>query len=279
MGFFMFLTGVVMFYTYPEMHGFNDYAAYVKKKFIRLMPAYFLYAVVVAVGKTVVGTFASIENPVNGLDGLVRVFVCPMDSYCRSVWYVYTIFIFFVIVPILLKVFRQNLAILLVLALVLYCLPRVPWFALDQVCKHMFAFLLGGLAVRHYDAYVKMLDRYAWLFLSLFAVCVLSYFVVRVPKLLFVLCSIPAVHALVRIRSFQQQSVLDTLAKYTFPIYLMNTMAIGLIRVLVQKYWSWDGTNFLIVAPVLFVAGILIPILCHRLFIRNTPILQTIVQA
>jgi fucose 4-O-acetylase-like acetyltransferase len=279
MAFFMFLTGVVMFYSYPAMQTFQDYAAYVKKKFIRLIPAYFLFAFAIAAGKMVAAHFAYIENPMGGLDGFLRVFLCPMDSYCRSVWYIYAIFVYFVTIPILLKVFRQNLTILLALAFALYFVPRTPYFAQDAVCKHLFVFLLGGLAAQHYATYVNILDRYRWVFLSAFALCISAYFMVRVPRLLFALCSIPALHALARTEYVRRQHVLDVLAKYTFPIYLLNTIAIGCVRVLVQKYWSWDGVHFLVVAPLLFACGLFLPVLIHRVFIQNIRVLRTIVQA
>jgi fucose 4-O-acetylase-like acetyltransferase len=279
MAFFMFLTGVVMFYSYPVMETFQDYAAYVKRKFIRLIPAYFLFAFAIAAGKTAAAHFAYIENSVSGFDGFLRVFLCPNDSYCRSVWYIYAIFVYFVTIPILLKIFRQNLTILLVLALALYFVPRTPYFAQDAVCKHMFVFLLGGLAARHYATYVGILDKYRWVFVSAFALCLLAYFAVRVPRLLFALCSIPALHALVRREYVRRQRILDVFAKYTFPIYLMNTIVIGCVRVLVQKYWSWDGVRFVAVAPLLVACGLLVPIVIHRIFIQNTRGLRTIVQA
>jgi fucose 4-O-acetylase-like acetyltransferase len=279
MAFFMFLTGVVMFYSYPEMRTFGDYAAYVKKKFIRLIPAYCLFALIVAAGKMVAGRFAPIENSPGGLDGFLRVFLRPTDSYCRSVWYIYAIFIFFVTIPILLKIFQGNLKILLVIACGLYFVPRSPYFAQDAVCKHMFVFLLGGLAVQHYAGYVRMIDKYRWVFMAAFALCIAAYFMVRVPRLLFALCSIPALHALVRTDLGARQRVLDVLAKYTFPIYLMNTIAIGCVRVLVQKYWSWDGVHFVAVAPLLVVSGLLVPVLIHKIFIQNTRGLRTIIQA
>jgi fucose 4-O-acetylase-like acetyltransferase len=278
MAFFMFLTGVVMFHSYPEIHTLQDYAAYVKKKFIRLMPAYFLFALAVAVGKMIAATFAHIENPLGGLDGFLRVFLCPTDSYCRSVWYIYAIFIFFVTIPILLKIFQSNLTLLLTMALVLYFVPRSPYFAQEAVCKHMFVFLLGGLAVRHYAAYVRILDTYRWVFMAAFAACIVAYFMIRVPRLLFALCAIPAGHALVRTEYGKRQQVLDVLAKYTFPIYLMNTIAIGCLRVLVQKYWSWDGVHFIVVAPLLLASGLFLPIIIHKVFIQNTRGLRTVIQ-
>lgn len=279
MAFFMFITGVVTFYTYPEMRTFKDYATYVKKKFIRLIPAYFLIALIIAAGKAIVGRYAYIENPVSGVHDLIGAFLHPADSYCSSVWYIYTIFIYFLIVPIMLKLVKQRLEVLLVLAFVLYFLPRSPYFAESTVAQYMFVFLLGGWAVQHYSAYLHIIDRYCWVFFSVFATCIVLYFMTDIPKLLFGLCSIPALHSLVRLRVFETDSLLRLCAQYAFPIYLANTMVIGFLRVLVQKYWSWDGTNFLVVAPSLFVIVLLAPIAIHRIFIRNTPVLKTIIQA
>lgn len=279
MAFFMFITGVVMFYTYPEMRTVRDYGAYVKKKFVRLIPAYVLTALVIAAGKAAAGRLAHIENPVNGLSDLAEAFLRPTDSYCTSVWYVYTVFIFFLTIPVLLKLVRGRLEILLAFALVLYFLPRTAYFAENAVAQYLFVFLLGGLAVRHYPDYLRIIDRYRAVFLVLLAGCMVLYFVTRVPKLLFGLCSIPALHSLVRLSMFDKDKRLSLLGQYAFPIYLMNTIVIGVVRVLVQKYWSWDGTNFLLVAPLLFAAGLVTPIVFHKSFIKNTPVLRVVIQA
>lgn len=279
MSFFMFITGVVTFYTLPDIRSFSDYAGYVRKKFIRLVPAYFLIALIIAAGKTLVGRYAHIENPVNGVHDLCDAFLRPAKSFCSSVWYVYTIFIYFLIIPVLLTLVKRRLDILLVVAFVVYFLPRSHYFAESSVAQYMFVFLVGGWAIQHYSLYLHVIDRYRWMFFGIFVACIGLYFIADIPKLVFGLCSIPALHSFVRLRIFDGDTLLKLFARYAFPIYLINTMAIGVVRVLVQTYWSWNGRNFLLVAPVLLVVGLATPIMVHRIFIKNTPVLNTIVQA
>lgn len=274
MAFFMYLTGFLMFYTYPGMRGFKDYVIYVKRKFVRLMPAFFLAALATTVGKMVIGAFAQLERPVSGLSEVAKATVFP-PGY---LWYIYVIFIYYLIIPILLKLFKQSLETLLVFAFAIHFMPRSPYFAQSQVFEFMFYFLLGAYAVRHRDSYFELIDRYVYLFMAVFVSCVLLYFVVDIPKLVFGVVSLPALHSLLRLRVCERMGLLERVGKYAFPIYLMNCMVTGFMIVVIQKYWSWDGKNFLVVAPVLFVSGLLLPIAVHKVFISKTPVLKTIIS-
>jgi fucose 4-O-acetylase-like acetyltransferase len=277
MPFLMFLTGLIMFYIYPAIETSQDYISYVKKKFFRLIPAYIIFALLIAVGKTLAGQFAYIENPVHGFKGFIDVFVCPNSSYARSLWYVYVVFIYFLIVPILLKLFKQNFEALLLFTLALYFVPRTQYFAQSQVFEYMFVFLCGCYAARHLNKYTVLIDQYSWVFNVAFAGFLILALQISVPKLMLGLLSIPALHSLVRWRTVERMRLLGYLGKFIFPIYLMNTMAIGFIKALVQKYWSWDGRNFLIVAPILLISGIVLPILVQKYFISRLPILKKVV--
>ncbi len=279
MAFFMFITGFVMFHTYPKMQTLEDYAHYVKKKWGRLMPAYLLFAVAITAGKTILGPFMQVSNPVNGLQDLVQVLVCPQRSCCRSLWYIYVVCVYFLIVPPLLVLFRQQLKLLLILALGAYFLPRSMYFCQTRVCEYMFVFLLGGYALQRRALYLDLIDRYSWAFCTVFAGCIMLSFVVDIPKLLFGLASIPALHSLVRSRIAEKTPVLAVLGKYAFPIYLLNSVVIGGLQTALQTWWSLDGPNFCIVVPVLLASGLLVPIISYNLFIRRVPVLRTVIRA
>jgi hypothetical protein len=53
---------------------------------------------------------------------------------------------------------------------------------------------------------------------------------------------------------------LMALGKYTFSIYLMNTIAIGSTKAVILKFIAWDGFNFIFIAPIILLSGLLIPI-------------------
>ena len=46
MPFFMYLSGVVMYYTYTPIKHLNSYCSYIGEKFFRLAPGFFLFAVI-----------------------------------------------------------------------------------------------------------------------------------------------------------------------------------------------------------------------------------------
>jgi fucose 4-O-acetylase-like acetyltransferase len=278
MSFFMFITGLVMFYTYPRIDTISDYLAYVRKKFIRFIPAYLLFAVVVWLGKFLFGMFSDVERPVTGLSDFVNVLIRPRYSHCGSLWYIYVCFIYFMVIPIMLKLVKQRIEFLLLFALVLYFVPGTTYFALDQVFEYIFVFLLGGYAACHLREYTGLIDRYSFLFLAVFVGALVLAFLFDIPKIMLGLLCLPALHSLVRWRIFERSFFLTTFGKYTFPIYLMNTMAIGVPSVMMRKYGFWDGPVSFIVVPVLLVSGLALPILAQKLFISRVPGLRSIIR-
>ena len=59
------------------------------------------------------------------------------------------------------------------------------------------------------------------------------------------------------------------LGRNTLTIYLMNSLAMGLVRGIALKVWGWDDWHFFVVAPILLTAGLLLPIIAQRvLFAR-----------
>jgi len=69
---------------------------------------------------------------------------------------------------------------------------------------------------------------------------------------------------------------LSFLGLYTYPIYLMNTITIGVTKGGVLKITSWDGYNFMIMFPLLLVAGLLFPILIKRYIFSRIQIIDRI---
>ena len=58
---------------------------------------------------------------------------------------------------------------------------------------------------------------------------------------------------------------LQFLGRNTLTIYLMSSLAMGLVRGIVVKVWGWDDWHFFVVAPLLLTSGLLLPIVVQRL--------------
>jgi len=53
-----------------------------------------------------------------------------------------------------------------------------------------------------------------------------------------------------------------------------DTIAIGVVKGSLLRVWSWDGVNFLAFAPILVLAGILIPITVKRVVLSRAVVLD-----
>ena len=62
MPFFMCLSGVTMYVSYRHVADAGAYFAYVRAKFLRLMPAFFLFGLLVLLGKEVASNFMPVDN-------------------------------------------------------------------------------------------------------------------------------------------------------------------------------------------------------------------------
>ena len=162
------------------------------------------------------------------------------------------------------------------MALAIHFLPVTDLFLLNRHGRVLVFVLLGAWAAQEYPQYTASVDRHAPLVAGIFAACLLLFMIPGVqarfdavgltamPKFIAGLLSIPAIHGLIRTTSLAHSRWLLTLGHYTFPIYLMNTITIGLVKGVLLKFFPWDGLNFLIYAPFLFAGGLLLPILIRE---------------
>src|SRR6185437_15390296 len=187
-----------------------------------------------------------------------------------------------ILTPPVLWLLRGRTTLFLALALILYVLPVPHVMYLDRIARFMSFFALGGLASDAGEAWLDLIDRYfAWALAALLGALWLSLTVFAAwnPDVALFVCgtlSMPALHGLVRHRYFSSSSLLLTLGVYSFVIYLLNTPFIGLVKGAMLKLLPWDGANFLLYAPVLTVAGTLLPILLKRYVLSRAPALDRI---
>jgi fucose 4-O-acetylase-like acetyltransferase len=280
MPFFMFLSGFVMFYSYKAINNRREYLSYVKKRFMRLMPAYFLFILIIYAGKLISERFVHVDNPVKTYQEIFGIFLYPTESFSVFLWYIYVLFLYYATVPILLKITKNNYTLLLVFSLVLsisiYFVTIPEIFALREYCEFLFVFILGGACALNHVLFFKFIRKYGLIFLFIFIalLCLVPFF--DLPKLLVGFFSIPALIYFVMI--IPESRPLQTLGNYLFPIYLMNTIFIGLAKgVLLKFFGTWDYANFYFMAPVIFAAGLFIPILIKKYLLPYIPFLNKII--
>lgn len=260
MAFFMFLSGVVFFLRARPQADFQAFLADVHKRFMRLMPAYFLFALIVFTGKWGAQALVHVDNPVTGWEDLLKIVLFPMQSISSSLWYIYVLFLFSVLGLALLSMTRGRIWPLVALGVALQFAPYIQFLGLGQFSKYFLFFALGGVTVAFWERYSYWVDR-IWLPALAGLVWVLATEMYAGNGWLFAaLLSIPALHGLCR-REFVGAGWLQFLGGMSFSIYLMNTIAIGATKAVLLKFTSWDGLNFVVLFfPALLIAGILLPV-------------------
>ncbi|MDP1563031.1 MAG: acyltransferase [Pirellulaceae bacterium] len=265
---FMFLSGLILAYSRKPITSLVNYGRYVSGKFKRLMPAYLLFSLVVFAGKILAGRFVHVDNAPESWLNYFDVVINPMGSYCAYLWYIQVLFLFYVIMPWGYYATRQRIHWLLPLCLFVHFVPLPGYLGLSSLGEYAFVFCLGCVAGDHYAAYSKWMSRHGAMFLIPFLGALLVATTWGIPKLLLGLLSIPACHVLVGLWAKDHWKIWATMGNYTFPIYLMNTLYIGVAKAVLFKFASWDGVNFFWFAPILLLAGVLGPIVTYEIYRR-----------
>ena len=277
MPFFMFLSGYIFFYAYNPIRTVRDYGRYAMRKFWRFVPAYLLFGGLMIAGKVIGEHFMHVDSPPESFwQGFVGILLRPSISHASSLWYVYALLAYQMLLPVGLRLSRDRLEPLLVGAFLLHFVGSTSLFCLDRICGHAFEFVAGAYAASCFSAWTALVDRFHRLTLATFIIILGVSVGWYVPSYPIALLSIPALHGLCRLPRWRTSSWLLLFGKYTFAIYLMNTIVIGLEKSLLVKFHLWTGPVFTLLAPLLLLSGIFVPILVKACVFSRIPSLDRI---
>lgn len=277
MPFFMFLSGLLFFRSLNPVQDWRGVGAAVGRRFWRLMPAYFLFAAIVIVGKWLAQHFVHVDNPVISWSGVIAVIFYPVDSPAAFLWYVHTLFLLSALSLVVMHAAGGRLAPLVMLAVGAQVVEFPDFLGFSRVSYFMPFFVAGGLAVTNWLRYVDHIDRFGKFWVLVFGAALVCYAVGFPATLLAAASSVPALHFASRRSAGTLRRLLVWLGGYSFAIYLMNTMAIGATKATLAPFFAWRGVEFaLVYAPVLMLAGLLLPVFAKRFFIPRLPWLDRI---
>lgn len=298
---FMFLSGAVMFYSYgflvwpnsnprkspwvykfPAFTSFGHYLKYLKKKFWRLMPGYLLFAFLIWISKSLASGLLVVDNPIESASEILLIFTKPQESYSGFLWYIYVLFAFYSLFPLGLWICQQKIfpiivtTSLLALWVAFYKAPTA-WFALDLMAQYAIFFALGGLYIKHRPSILEKIGGQRFIFILPFAFGIYSFLHnhqenYNIYKLLLGLSSLPAFLVLQGILPKLYQSFFLYLRQYTFSIYLMNTLSIGLVKGLFFRLTGSSYDLFYLIVIPLVLAGLFIPIFCQKFILSKIPV-------
>ncbi len=287
MPFFMYLSGYVTFLTGAARARPGTWLSLFGKRAVRLLVPFLIFGLSIAAGKAALAPYLHIDNPAKGgFTDFENLLWHTDQSVALSIWYMAVLFMLSCATPVLLWVLRGNTLALLAITAVLYLLPIPAILYLDRAATYFVFFVIGGIAAEAGGRWLRALDRnllWSWVaFLTVVTLGLVAYALgemsVSISLLVCGVASMPALHGLVRRAPLSSSQLLLTLGAFSFVIYILNTPAIGLAKALMWKVAPWDGVNFLIYAPALLAAGVLVPIAIKVWLFRRLPVFDRMTQ-
>jgi len=280
MPFFLYLSGMAAVYAGGILLLPFAWGRFTMGRARRLLAPFLVMGVLAVAGKCLAARVMFVDNmPPDVLDGLASLFWHTADSPALSIWYLFVLFVVSIAAPVLVWADGGRLRLLLAAGGLLFVMPLPAYLYLDHVGRYALFFALGVAAALD-ERWLGFVDRY-WRVLGVgFGVALVLIVVFGAswpvaPELLLVGgLSMPVLHGLVRNSVSLSAPVFLLLGRFSFMIYLFNTMFIGLAKGVLLHFAPWDGSNFLPAAMTLMLAGTLGPVALKQFVLRRSKILD-----
>jgi fucose 4-O-acetylase-like acetyltransferase len=282
MPFFMYLGGLVFFHIGDALNPRPNYGAYLIRRAERLLVPFLTLGLLILLGKFAAERFLYVDNkPASFADGLEALFWNTGQSPATSVWYIFVLFIYCGITPALVRLSQGRLWPALLLAAVLHCLP-VPAIAyLDRVAYFFVYFLIGCVAGKYLTPAMKFIDTTLPVSGVVFSVSLVLATMQVEPSLTGTICALSSlafIHGIMRTTWLDDTEALLWFGKFSFVIYLFNTLTIGVTKGMLLKIAPWDGVNFLAFFPILLLGGLIGPVLLKKVLLDRFPVLNRLTR-
>ena len=271
---FMFISGFIYYYTYSGITQLSEYKEFVRKRFLRLAPSYVLFASIIFFSKVILESVFIIDNPVKNLQSFFDVFYKPTESYAGFLWYIYVLFEYYLVLPILIKLFNDRIGLLLMVSIPFHFFSISNVMSLNYFMQFLFFFVLGMYAAKNIVRYYEIIDTHRFIFIFVFAISLVLFYYLPIPKIMMGIISIPALHSLVRFDRAENNNILIILGHFTFSIYLMNTLVGGFVKAVGFKFLGWNYSNFYFPAMIMILSMLIIPVFVKKYIINEIPIIR-----
>jgi len=272
MPFFIYLSGYMLFYTRPDIGKGADEGRFLLRRAHRLLVPFLIFGAVIVIGKHFASRYVHVDNYSESFArDLVNLVWNTRHSAAQSVWYIFVLLEMTVAAVVLRKIVSSPI-ILFAIALPLSVLDWTPILYIDRFFLYLPFFYLGAAAALHRIRWVALLDRAFWIGLIAFPVAILLSRMIGVFHISLLACgltSIFALHGFCRRASSSAFGVFAFFGTYSFVIYLLNTVGIGVAKAVLLKFMPWDGVNFLVFFAALLAGGLFGPVIAKMLVFRR----------
>ena len=142
---FIFISGFLIRYSYKGVNGWKEYKQYVTK---RLKKFFLPFLIVGTIGTFATWNFKDVSVLLNNLLNLI---VSPKQCEVTFLWYIYLLFIFYCIAPIIFNA-KTWIKVLLFIGAIYLSTHVIPvgYLCIDWFSRYFVFFLSGALIARYY---------------------------------------------------------------------------------------------------------------------------------
>ncbi len=280
MPFFLYLSGLAAAASGAAFTPPRGWARLAANRAWRLLVPFFGMGLLIVLIKLSAQNFMFVDHAPGGwaaaLDGL---FWHTRDGPARSIWYAFVLFVLSVAAPVLIWLDRGRLRLLFAAGFAIYVLPVPALLYADDVARYALFFAAGIAAGAAGAGWDDFIDRHWRRLAPVFAAILLaagSRDLIAYPVILLVagFISMPVIHGFVRTLRKTAAGAFLWLGRYSFMIYLFNTLFIGLAKGLLLRFTSWNGAHFLPFAVALVLSGTLGPVALKEAAFRRSKVLD-----
>lgn len=168
---FIFISGFLVRYSFKGVHGWREYRQYIGKRVRKFVPP---YLVVGTICTLMAWNFKDIGVLIKNWTNLL---ISPIDSEATFLWYIYLLFIFYCLSPLIFNAKRWMKVGLFVVAWFLSLKHiEIPYFCIVYFSRFFIFFLCGAFVAENYIK-IKQLDvRWSLLGLVVFIIMSIAHF-------------------------------------------------------------------------------------------------------
>jgi len=266
-------------YLYNEVK--YSYFSLLANKVRRLLFPFISIAIIFFIIKYISGLYVTVNYPVN-LNSLRALIIDPVNSYMPLLWFVHTLFLLFIIYP-LLRLFL-NKAMILAVILVTNVIFGTELYIVNNVLEYAPYFIVGTI-FRDKSKFMSMLigNNYLILTVSLFIFTSIYVFSLQgglsgyhylIKFLLGVFGSVFVINISKQIsnsKSMTVKSYIVSIGVYSMSIYLFHTLFESAIRIGLSVEVLRFSIPFELIAILAVLAGVVFPLLLEKYFLsKNT---------
>ena len=265
---FMFLSAFLIRYSFKGVHTAGEYLQYVWRKFKKFFIPFLIVGLVIAGAKSEVWNLQS-DIWQWMWHELKQLLTNPMSSEASFLWYIYVLFGFYIVSPIVISLPSVIKKALCLLSIALVLLPSSYAYCGTLFCKYAFFYFLGIICAEGF-AELKETKTWVWGLLSIpFVAWSVWAFATSqwwsLSSILTGIVSLPAFYFAARLIGHCNCAtrVLERISKDCFWIYLLQMFVVWGLGLLALKYcdaWVETPWGFAIFAAMSTILGLAIPI-------------------